>query len=70
MAEEAKGPTTAEKRAAKLKETEDQVRLHLSPPETNPLFNLVLYKTMNAQGVRIVDIDKLVVAELKRQIPT
>lgn len=48
-----------------LKDTEDAVMLRMKDPWTGKLNDLVLYKQMNAEGIRVANIDQLIRKELE-----
>ena len=47
----------------KVAELEEGIRVRLTEPWTNRLHDLILYKTMNALGIRMCDIDRLIAKE-------
>ena len=57
-----------EKRAKFLKDTEDSILLRLKESWVNKLHDLVLYATMNAQGIRLADIPRLIRRALEEQV--
>ena len=65
MVNDPKSAELKEKRAKVLREAEDQILLRLKEPWANKLFDLVLYSTMHAQGIRLTDIPRLIRKELE-----
>jgi hypothetical protein len=57
------------KREKLYSDTCETVRLRMVEPYTGRLHDLILYRQLNAIGVRISEIDSLIRHELESQIP-
>ena len=47
-----------------VRDLEDGIHTRLIEPWTNRLHDLILYKTMNAMGIRMHEIDRLIAKEV------